>query len=70
IVPVAKGMSAALKRDPEMRLQRAVGIWSAFDTEKLRCTSSYFPIIITSPLPSACVVRFVPKPCTTNGDSN
>ncbi|KAJ7121744.1 hypothetical protein C8R43DRAFT_900196, partial [Mycena crocata] len=70
IAPVANGTSAALNLDPEMRLHRAVGIWRTFDTEKFRVTPSYVVLSMIFPFPTASVVRLVPKPCTTNGDSN
>ncbi|KAJ6612077.1 hypothetical protein B0H10DRAFT_1808277, partial [Mycena sp. CBHHK59/15] len=53
IAPVANGTPAALNLDPEMRLHRAVGIWRAFDIEKLRVTPSYVPFSIIFPFPTA-----------------
>ncbi|KAJ7023675.1 hypothetical protein C8F04DRAFT_926735, partial [Mycena alexandri] len=55
---------------PEMRLQRAVGIYRAFDSEKLRLTPSCFAFSTIFPFPTAWVVKLVPNPCTTNGTSN
>ncbi|KAJ7138413.1 hypothetical protein C8R43DRAFT_893391 [Mycena crocata] len=70
IAPVANGTSIELNLDPEIRLHRAVGIWRTFDTEKFRVTPSYVAFNMILPFPTASVVRLVPKPCTTNGDSN
>ncbi|KAJ7192747.1 hypothetical protein GGX14DRAFT_315745, partial [Mycena pura] len=64
IDPAAKGTLAALKRDPEMRLHRAVGMWSAFASENERFMPPYVELITTFPFPTAWVVRLVPKPCT------
>ncbi|KAJ7190547.1 hypothetical protein GGX14DRAFT_382056, partial [Mycena pura] len=70
IEPVANGTSAALKRDPEMRLQRAVGMWRAFETENVCSVPSYVASITIFPFPIARVVRLVPKPWTVSGVSN
>ncbi|KAJ7274033.1 hypothetical protein C8J57DRAFT_250484 [Mycena rebaudengoi] len=70
IAPAANGTLAPLNLDPEIRLHHADGMWRAFDTEKFRLIPSYAAFIIIFPFPTASVVRFVPNPCTTNGDSN
>ncbi|KAJ7927690.1 hypothetical protein B0H13DRAFT_1598409, partial [Mycena leptocephala] len=56
--------------EPEMRLQRAVGIWRALETENWRFVPSYVASITIFPFPTACADRFAPNPWTFNGVSN
>ncbi|KAJ7238756.1 hypothetical protein B0H12DRAFT_1025525, partial [Mycena haematopus] len=56
--------------EPEMRLQRAVGMWRALDMENLRVVPSYAVSITILPFPTAWADRFAPNPWTFSGVSN